>query len=278
MSSPVDLHSHTTCSDGLMSPADLVEAACRAGLRALAITDHDTLDAFDQLGDVGDVGGLRLIRGLEFSCFHDGHEIHVLGYFVDSADEALRSLLDRQIIARRERIARIFARLESQGVVLPQEAKDRVLALTQPGRPHVARLLVEHGHVANFRQAFHRWLATGAAAYERRSDLPAATEVVTIVAACGGATAWAHPGTDCLVDARPLTELQDRGLAGIEAYHPGQTSGVQNRLAEFAKRRGLVATGGSDFHGDGREGAALGHCGVDLAALEKLEACRGRGR
>lgn len=248
MSSSVDLHSHTTCSDGLLGPVELVEAACRAGLAALAITDHDTVDAHRQLA--GATGGLRLIPGLEVSCFHDGHEIHLLGYWVDLDAPALTALLDRQVIARRLRVARIFSRLEAAGVVLPAPDRERVLALRQPGRPHVARLLVQHGHAVNFRDAFRRWLVPGAPGYERRSDLPAATEVVELVGSVGGVTAWAHPGTDCLVDARPLSQLQERGLAGLEAYHPGQTPGERDRLATFARRRGLVATGGSDFHGE----------------------------
>ncbi|MBI4859021.1 MAG: PHP domain-containing protein [Candidatus Riflebacteria bacterium] len=269
-----DLHSHSTCSDGVLKPAELVEAARRARLSVLSITDHDSVDAYRDLPSTGP--GLELVVGVEISVFHDGGEIHVLGYFVDPACPELASLLARMSRARQERAARILDRLAAAGIELPPERRAPLLANPHVGRPHIARALVEAGAVASRREAFRRFLVPGAPGYERRSDLPSGHEALKIIATAGGVGVWAHPGTDCMIDSGPLTELERSGLRGLEAFHPSHTRGEMESLALFARRRGLIVTGGSDFHGDGREGAKVGDCAVDAAVVKRLEVHRGR--
>jgi predicted metal-dependent phosphoesterase TrpH len=269
-----DLHSHTNLSDGLLSPSELLEAARRARLAALAITDHDTLDAHRSLPP-GD-HGFEIITGIEFSAFHDGHEMHVLAYFVDPDHPAMTTLVDRSIAARQSRARRILMRLEQNGIQLPAADVEALLASNRVGRPHIARAMVAAKVVGTTTEAFRRYLTPGTPGYERRPDLPAAAEVIAAVRDAGGVAVWAHPGTDCLIDARATGQLQDAGLAGLEAYHPRHSRGEMEKLALFAKRRGLVATGGSDFHGDGREGAKVGDHGVGLDVLDQLKDRRGR--
>jgi predicted metal-dependent phosphoesterase TrpH len=271
-----DLHTHTTYSDGLHSPAEILAAAQKARLAALSITDHDTLEAYRHLPAVPE--GLDLVTGLEISAYHEGGEIHILAYFVNPEQPELVHLLDRLGRARVDRTERILTRLSAAGVELSSEARAGLLQQNRVGRPHIARALVQSGVVATRGEAFKRYLTPGTPGYERRADLPPASEVLATIAVSGGVGVWAHPGADVMTDARGLSHLQSFGLAGLEAYHPSHSTGERDALAKFAKRRGLVATGGSDFHGDGREGAKVGdHC-VGLDVLDQLAGYRGRYR
>jgi predicted metal-dependent phosphoesterase TrpH len=262
-------------SDGLLEPAALVAAAREASLSALSITDHDTLDAYRDLD--GSDPGVRLVVGTELSAFHDGGEIHILGYFVDPDHAGLNSIVERAARSRRARADRMLARLAAAGVRIPDEERARILDNRRVGRPHIARAVVAAGAAATTREAFNRFLVPGTPAYERKPDLPSAGEVLRAIAAAGGVAAWAHPGTDCLIDAGPLRQLQDAGLAGLEAYHPRHSRGEMESLAQLARRRGLIATGGSDFHGDGREGARVGDHAVPVEVIDELAQRRGRG-
>lgn len=265
-----DLHSHTNLSDGLLSPDELIHEARRAGVTVLSITDHDTLDAYAQL-PAADLG-LELVVGLELSAFHDGSETHILGYFVDCAAPELTRLIERASGARVARAKRMLKRLEEAGISIPAEKMAQLLANNRVGRPHLARALVEAGLVPTQKDAFKRYLTPGTPGYERRPDLPGGPETVRAIVAAGGAAVLAHPGTDCLADARALDELVHAGLAGLEVYHPRHTRSETESLARFAQRRGLVATGGSDYHGEGREGARVGDRTVGAAVVDELRA------
>jgi predicted metal-dependent phosphoesterase TrpH len=269
-----DLHSHSICSDGVLSPAELLDVASKARLGAFSITDHDSIDAYRNLP--ADRPELDLIVGVEISAFHDGGEIHILGYFVDLDDPGLTGLLGRMAASRRERAGRILDRLGAVGIRFPAQERSRLLSIPCVGRPHIARALVGSGTAATRRDAFNRYLVPGTPGFERKADLPAAREVVEIITRAGGVAVWAHPGTDCLIDPRPLALLQSCGLAGLEAYHPSHTRGGAQSLATLARRRGLVSTGGSDFHGDGREGARVGDVAVGTEVVELLARRRGR--
>jgi predicted metal-dependent phosphoesterase TrpH len=269
-----DLHSHTTYSDGLYSPTELLDAAKKAGLSALSITDHDTLEAYRHLPAAP--WGLNIVIGLEISAYHEGGEIHILAYFVNPEQPELVHLLDRLATARILRAERILTRLSAAGVELSAQARADLLSQNRVGRPHIARALVQSGVAHSRADAFRRFLTPGTPGYERRADLPDAGEVLGVIRCAGGVGVWAHPGADVMTDARGLSRLQSFGLAGIEAYHPSHSTGEREALAKFAKRRGLVATGGSDFHGDGREGAKVGDHGVALEVLDQLAGYQGR--
>jgi 3',5'-nucleoside bisphosphate phosphatase len=257
-----------------LSPAELVSAAREARLAVLSITDHDSLDAYCSLPE-GPLG-VELVVGVEISAFHDGGEIHILGYFVDPDDAELSSLLDRMVRARRERALRIVDKLSAAGVRFSRTEVDRLMSNKLVGRPHIARAMVENGTVSTRKEAFSRYLTPGTPGYERRPDLPSAKETVSIIARAGGVSVWAHPGTNCMIDPTPLVELQQFGLAGLEVHHPRHSSGEGVALATFARQRGLVATGGSDFHGDGREGVLVGDYAVGTEVVELLARRRGR--
>jgi predicted metal-dependent phosphoesterase TrpH len=271
-----DLHSHTNLSDGLLSPDELIREACRAGVEVLSITDHDTLDAYAHL-PAGDLG-VELVMGLELSAFHDGSETHILGYFVDPKAPALVSLIERSVEGRLSRARRILERLEAAGVRIPDDKKHDLFANNRVGRPHIARAMVDAGVVASVKDAFKKWLTPGMPGYERRPDLPDGKETVRAIVAAGGAAVLAHPGNDCLADPRPVDELIGAGLAGLEVYHPRHTRSETESLARFASGRGLVATGGSDYHGEGREGARLGDRCVGTDVVDVLRRRAGVGR
>jgi len=243
-------------------------------LDAFSITDHESLEAYDQLPDPP--LGLALIVGVEISAFHDGGEIHLLGYFVNPDDPRLSKLLTRMVRTRRERALRILDRLALVGVRFSQGELDRLMSNKLLGRPHIARAMVENGAVSTRKEAFARYLTPGTPGYERRPDLPSAREALSIIAQAGGVSVWAHPGTECMIDPTPLVELQQYGLSGLEAYHPRHSSGEGAALATFARQRGLIPTGGSDFHGDGREGALVGDYAVGTEVIELLARHRGR--
>jgi len=269
-----DLHSHTTLSDGLLSPSELLDAARRAGVSILSITDHDTLAAYDELPP-GDLG-LELVMGLELSAFHDGSEVHILGYFVDPASPPLAALVERAVAGRIARARRILERLAAAGVRIPEERQTELLANNRVGRPHIARAMVQAGAVGSTKEAFRFWLTPGTPGYERRPDLPDGREAVRAIVAAGGVASLAHPGTDVMFDPKPLDELIGAGLAGLEVHHPRHSRSETEKLERFARGRGLVPTGGSDFHGEGKEGTRLGEVGVGQDTVDALLRARRR--
>ena len=272
-----DLHSHTTLSDGLLKPAELLAAAVRARVAVLSITDHDTLDAYRELPERE--AGVELVTGVELSAFHDGHEVHILGYFVDPEAPALVSMVGRAVEGRLSRARRILMRLAEAGIQIPEEYQAELMANHRVGRPHIARAMVKAGAVASTKEAFRFWLTPGMPGYERRPDLPDAREAVRAIVAAGGVASFAHPGTGCVAEPASMQALVDAGMKAIEVYHPRHSKSEVGQLERFAQGRGLVATGGSDFHGEGREGAHVGDTGVELGTLDRLRAhCKGVAR
>ena len=245
----IDLHSHTTASDGWLSPAALLDAAAAAGLTVLSITDHDTiagyLDARRLLGG----RALELVPGIEISAVHEGRDVHVLGYFVDPAASRLTDFLDRQRSDRRRRVVEMTDRLSSLGrPVDPRPILEAAERGRSVGRPQVADALVAAGHVRSRDEAFRRFLEAGAPAYvPRRGASP--REVVSIIHDARGLASLAHPGVhhrDHLIE-----ELAAAGLDAIEARHSDHDPGTEARYRRTAARLGLLVTGGSDFHGNG---------------------------
>lgn len=243
----IDLHLHSTASDGDLSPADLVHAASAAALDVIALTDHDTAAG---VRDAQLAGGdrPRVIPGIEVSGSGDGGELHFLGYYIDPCHPAL-ARYGRHARARREdRIREMIRRLNTHGVAVEY---DEVLAAAGPataalGRPHLARALLSRGVVRTFGEAFSRFLADDRPAYVP-VDLLAPADAIALIHAAGGIAVWAHP---------PLGDVEqaarrhaDTGLDGIECFRPRITSTGAERLARIARSLGLVVTGGSDWHG-----------------------------
>jgi predicted metal-dependent phosphoesterase TrpH len=266
----VDLHSHTTASDGTLSPAELVREAARRGLRVLAVTDHDSTEGLaEALAEAARHPPLRIVPGIEINCDVEGAEIHILGYGMGYEAPWFQEFCRRQREERRARVHRIAARLAELGMPIDPE---RVLAIVREGsagRPHVARVMVERGYVRSVREAFDRYLAAGKLAYVPRAKLSPA-EAVRLIRRAGGAPVLAHPGVSDRDELIP--GLVAAGLMGIESYYPEHSAGRTASYVQMCRDRGLVATGGSDFHGPRVRAGSLGHPPVPMAVWESLEA------
>ena len=253
----IDLHSHTTASDGLLSPAALLDAAGAAGLTVLAITDHDTTAGYLEARRLPGANALELVPGIEISAVHDGRDLHVLGYFIDPSSSGLAVFLDRQRTDRRRRVLEMAERLQSLGYAVdPRPILDMAERGRSVGRPQIAEALVAAGHVRSRDEAFPRFLEHGGPAFvPRRGASPA--EVVRIIHEAGGIASLAHPGVynrDHVVDT-----LAAEGLDAIEARHSDHNAETEARYRAMAARLGLLVTGGSDFHGNtAHRASALG--------------------
>lgn len=245
----LDLHSHTTFSDGTLSPAELVTAAIAAGVKALAITDHDTVAGWDEaIAAAGD--DLEVVPGVELSTVENGRSLHILGFYPDR--ESLAPPLVERIEGRRRRAQQMVEKLAELGYPIELPAMAGSMA---PGRPHLAAALVKAGYVESKREAFDRWLGDNGPVVVQYDKFSAA-EGIQLLRDCGAVPVWAHP---CLfkgstVDAL-LPQLVEAGLMGVEVYHPHHSPSDIRRLETYCYDHGLVMTGGSDFHGPSEEKA-----------------------
>ena len=253
MGGAVDLHSHTTASDGALAPRELVRKAVQQGVRVLAITDHDSTDGLrEAIDEAAKHAPLEIVPGLEINCDvpagpHGGpSEVHVLGYCVDWEAGWFQEFLREQREERRQRVVRIAERLAELG--MPIEP-DEVFALVREGsagRPHVAQVMVTRGYVKTMREAFERYLRAGGPANVPRKRLTP-IEAVAIIRRAGGVPVLAHPGLAGRDDMIP--ELVEAGLLGIETYYPEHSAAQTAAYRAMCVQLGLVATGGSDYHG-----------------------------
>lgn len=269
----LELHAHTHFSDGHLSPEALVARAREVLVDVLAITDHDTVDGVPGAVAAASVGEpLEIVPGIELSSTMDGQDLHILGYFLRHEDPELHTRLERFRGERRDRALAIADRLAELGA--PIDVAD-VLASAGPGvvgRPHIAQALIRAGHVRSMDEAFQRYLGQHASAYVPRPAFRS-EEAVELIRRAGGSAALAHPGQ--AVTALMCERLASAGLAGVEVWHPMHGAAVQRRWHADADRLGLVACGGSDFHGPLR-GADLGSQPVPRGALEQLRERAGR--
>jgi predicted metal-dependent phosphoesterase TrpH len=243
----VDLHSHTTASDGSLRPRELVRKAVEHGVRVLAITDHDSTEGLaEALEEAGRHPGLEIVPGLEINCDVEGGEVHVLGYHVDYAADWFQEFLRQQRAERVARVHRIADRLAELGLPIDPEEVFALVKEGSPGRPHVAQVMVRRGYVKSVREAFDRYLhANGPANVPRKRLTP--VDAVAVIRRAHGVPVLAHPGLAGKDDMIP--ELIRAGLAGIEAYYAEHSAGQTAAYLELCRAHGLVATGGSDYHG-----------------------------
>jgi hypothetical protein len=246
-----------------------VRLAARQGVRALAITDHDSTDAVPDALDEAARHGIELVPGLEINCDVPGAEIHVLGYHVDWRADWFQGFLREQRAERRARVQRIVERLTELGMPLTATEVFAICKEGSPGRPHVAQAMVDRGYVKSVREAFDRWLhAGGPANVPRRRLTP--VEAVKVIRRAAGVPVLAHPGLANRDELIP--ELVEAGLAGIETYYPEHSAAQIEAYRATCRRLNLVATGGSDYHGPhtGRAGT-VGRPHVDLEVVRDLE-------
>jgi predicted metal-dependent phosphoesterase TrpH len=260
----VDLHAHSTASDGVLSPQELVARAARLGVSTLALTDHDTLDGLPAAQAAARLEGVRLVPGVELSVRVAHGSMHLLGYLPSAAPQPLAGRIGAIAAAREDRNRRMVERLAELGAPVEWEAV-AAHATGRVGRPHIARALVAAGHAADVGDAFERYLAAGAPAYLEAGSL-SPSEAVELVRASGGAPVLAHPGTlrlDPAALAELVAALAAAGLAGVEVVRPDHDEARRGELAALCARHGIIATGGSDFHRpDGQ--VELGRLGAPL--------------
>jgi predicted metal-dependent phosphoesterase TrpH len=272
----IDLHTHTTASDGRCTPAELVSRAAAAGVRVLSVTDHDTVAGYRPAAAACARSGIELVAGIEITAIRDGIDVHTLGYFIDVHSPALARFLEAQRRDRMNRIRAIIDRLRQHGIDLDAEAilaPAREDGAKSAGRPWVARALVDGGHVATTSEAFSRWLSRGQPAFvPRQGDTP--EQVIAHVHEAGGIASIAHPAT--LAHDEWLPAFVEAGLDAVEAYHTDHDGPTTARYLAFANRHGLAVSGGSDFHGHASHGGSLpGTVSLPREAFDRLKArCR----
>ncbi len=260
----VDLHAHSTASDGAVPPTELVEAAVRARLHAIAITDHDTIAGNDEAFAAGASLGIRVIRGCELSAYDGDFEIHLLALHIQDASAIRPSLEGFQ----RERIERGYAivdRLASAGVPVQIDDVLAEAAGAALGRPHIARAMIKAGHVADHRDAFDKYLGAGKVAYVPKPRLEIA-DAIGLAHSARALAVWAHPGRDGTRER--LARLHALGLDGVEVRHPGHTPTDTQRLRRLAEELDLVPSGGSDWHGATEGYRVIGNMHVPEAWLD----------
>ena len=258
-----DLHMHSTCSDGVHSPAEVVERAIAGGLDAIALTDHDNTMGVRPALEAAK-GRITVIPGVEMSSKWEGRSIHILGYFVDPGAEAIDAHYRAMHEARHGRMSAIVQRLADQGVHLDLDrvGEQRAGARVPYTRPHLGRALVRAGHARDLNDAFDRFIGNHCPAYVVVPS-PTPGDVTETIQAAGGVAVWAHPPIDLLDELLP--ELVERGLGGLEAHRPWQAR-TRDAVLERARRHGLAVTGGSDWHGRDDD-PALGSFWVSEASL-----------
>ena len=271
----IDLHLHTTASDGLLPPAALVARAAQAGLHTISITDHDTCAGLPEAQTAARQHGVRLVPGVEITAIEDGRDLHLLAYFLDPANPSFLEFLDSQRVNRERRAGEIGERLASLGLeidVAPIIASTRGAGGPTVGRPHLADALVRAGHAVDRDDAFARLLGVGRPAYVARSG-PRPEDVIAVVHSAGGIVSMAHPGLTTMDHLIP--RLAAAGLQALEARHSDHDPGTEQRYRELAAQAGLAVSAGSDFHGDiGRRSSTLGRVTMSAEEFASLEARR----
>jgi hypothetical protein len=265
-----DLHLHTRYSDGVFTPRELVQQAAQLGFAAIAVTDHDTLEAIPEALEAGKESGVEVIPGVEITSRTGTQELHILGYLFGSSwqDANLRAVLEHATRIRRQRVEQFVDKLNGLGIGLTVEDVYACSDCGTVGRPHVAMALQKRGIVSNVDEAFARFLKRGRPAYVERYRMDAA-EAIGHIRRAGGVAVIAHPGLNTL-DKR-LREMVDQGLGGIEVWHSRHTPGQIQHYLELAEQLGICATGGSDCHGPIRNGLLLGTIKLPYERVEALK-------
>ena len=260
-----DLHLHTTHSDGNYTPAQVVELARRAGLAAVAITDHDAVGGVAVARTAAVGTGVEVVAGVEITAEFRGRELHLLGYFFRTDDGPLTAALEKVRQGRVERFREMVERLRACGASLDLRGVPPPAAPEALGRRHLAEMLVEQGLAGSVREAFARWLHDGGRATAPKLRLPVG-EAAALVRGAGGVAAYAHPPYDCTMET--LAELRDLGLGAVEVDYPAVRASRGRQLRAWAAKLGLAVTAGSDCHGPGKH--AVGACTVSTEELDLL--------
>ena len=268
--SKVDLHIHTTISDGRFSPAEVVHKAAELGLAIIALADHDTVDGIvPALEAAKKFPQLRIIPAVEVSTDVPSGEVHVLGYFIDYTSQELAETLVRFRDSRERRAQGMVTKLAGLGIQIDWQRVREIAGDGSIARPHIAQAMLEKGYISSIKEAFDKYITRDGPAYVGREKLTPA-DAVALIVRTQGLPVMAHPFTVPDPEAM-IIEMKAAGLVGLEAYYNGYTTDEINRLVSLADRHGLIATGGSDYHGLGGIGEAMiGGVNVPMASAERL--------
>ena len=282
--SKIDLHIHSSASDGSLTPAEILDMALSLNLGAIAITDHDTVEGSRNALAIGIPSSLKFLSGVEISAgpppeYPIHGSLHILGYGFEPDDPDLNRLLEKLQVARNERNPRIIQKLNDLGIALSLDDVRREAKDSQLGRPHIATGLVKKGVVSSYEEAFVRYLGNGKPAYVDKYRVPC-QEAIHAIRSAGGLAVLAHPGLIRELDPPSLellvTALVPMGLGGIEVFYPQHHASTTAQLANLARQTGLLQTGGSDFHGninpDVRMGTGRGNLNVPYSIYENIVA------
>lgn len=265
----IDLHIHTTCSDGVYSPKEIVEKAHQLDLNVIAITDHDCVKGYRQGRTYANKYGIEIIPGVEISTYYNDYELHILGYFINVKNRNLKVMLRFLQAGRYKRAEKIVKNLNKFGIrinikdIYKQSAKSGVI-----GRPHIANAMLEGGYIGNYNDAFVDYIGNDGPAYVQKPSYTPA-QVINIVHSAGGATILAHPGI--LNNDFLIPDLVDMGLDGLEAFHPFHSSVQRDTYLMLAEKYNLLVTGGSDFHGINKAHDILGKAVLKEKYFQKLK-------
>jgi len=272
----IDLHVHTNASDGLFAPAEVVRKAREAGLSALGIADHDTVNGVEEALQAAGEERIEVVPAVEINAYHGAFEYHILGYFLDRRDERLGRALAELREARIVRMRRIVEKLGALGMEVDPEEIFAAAGGGSVGRPHIARVMLQRRYVSSMREAFDRFIGEGKPAYAPRSKL-APGEAIALIREASGVAVLAHPGLwggDELIP-----QLAAWGIAGIEVYTPDHTGAQRERYRGFARDLGLIQTGGSDYHGwKDNSGNTLGAAATPPGEFRRLAELAGAAR
>jgi len=279
MTGPIDLHTHSSVSDGTETPTELVEAAIVGGLSAVALTDHDSTAGWVEAADAASATSLTVIPGMELSTNHGPASVHVLAYLFDPADTAI--LRETALIrdGRMHRAERIVERIAADYDLTWDDVLAQSIEGGTIGRPHIADALVARGHVVDRSAAFESILHWRSGYYEKYYA-PSPLDGVKLIVAAGGAPVLAHPGTrgrDWVIDEKHMRTLKNAGLFGVEIFHRDNTESGRARLFELAEMFDLAITGSSDYHGEGKPNR-LGENTTEPEVLERLLAATSGSR
>lgn len=263
-----DLHLHTHFSDGTYSPEEVVALGKRFGFAALALTDHDTVEGCARMAAACDTAGIEFITGTELTAEQNGNELHILGYFLDTHNTKLLVEIAKFQAVRQNRIHEMVAKLNALNVPLAAEAVFALASCRSPGRPHVARALVNAGLCGSLDEAFERFLKTNRPAWVPKKKM-SALDGIELIHQAGGLAVMAHPGLNRSDDAIP--ELVEAGLDGIECFHTKHSHATSQHYLRLADKHRLLVTGGSDCHGLSKGKPLIGTVRLDYRHVEKLK-------
>jgi len=270
----IDLHMHTTASDGASTPEELVAHCIELGLETIAVTDHDNVTSVEKVKKLGEEKGLKVVPGIEISTYRGEAEYHILGYFIDIENDALLGLTEAILDSRVERTHKMIAKLSEMGYPLEFKDVKKYATGVSLGRPHIARAMVDKGYIEEIGDAFTEELIDGGgkAYVEKKNVLPA--EAIEVILKAGGVPVIAHPyiiNHGEALDKEEIARLKHVGLKGVEVYQTKHNERITERYKKIAGELDLLLTGGSDYHGENSPGISPGDSGMTKAEFDQLE-------